>query len=71
MPYDEAKIEIINQILGKDDIHWVFISVSESQLKADEECEVWIIARDEGTTIPKVLALNAGKQLVAGEFKEE
>jgi len=36
MSYDEAKIEIINRILNKDDIHWVFINVPEWAVKGDE-----------------------------------
>lgn len=73
MPYDEAKIEIINRILGKDDIHWVFINVPEWAVKGNEVSLdlLDVIARDEGTPIPKAIVLAAGRKLVAEEFKEE
>lgn len=66
MPYDEAKIEIINRILNKDDIHWVFIDVPEWAVKGNEVLSLdllHVVARDEGTPVPKAIVLAAGRKL--------
>ena len=66
----EAKVELINQILRKDDFHWVFIHVPTNWLVQNPQSEV-IIESVASTADQLGIVSNAKRQLISQNTKEQ